>query len=140
MLEVATAFLEQEDYGLTHAQMSELVAYITQRIIPVLGPRIGEILTEIMRGRLAATRTSLEALRPATLARRYEEASGRPVGDLRWPMAYAAIRHGVIMRRVGERMVLFGEREPVDDPEELILHRTQLRAMLDGTYWDDVDL
>lgn len=81
-----------------------------------------------------------DLLRPATLARRYEEASGRPVGDLRWPMAYAAIRHGVIMRRVGERMVAFGEREPVEDPEELILHRTQLRAMLDGTYWDDVDL
>jgi CPA1 family monovalent cation:H+ antiporter len=43
--------------------LGELVDYIPQRIIPVLGPRIGEILTEIIRGRLAATRTALEALR-----------------------------------------------------------------------------
>jgi aminoglycoside phosphotransferase (APT) family kinase protein len=81
-----------------------------------------------------------DLLRPATLAGIYEEVSGRSVGDLRWSMAYAAIRHGVIMRRVGERMVAFGEREPAEDPEELILHRVQLRAMLDGTYWDAVDV
>lgn len=43
--------------------LSELIGYIPQRIVPVLGTRIGEILTEIIRGRLAATRTSLEALR-----------------------------------------------------------------------------
>lgn len=81
-----------------------------------------------------------ELLRPSTVSRLYAEASGRTPGSLLWPMAYAAIRHGVIMRRVGERMIAFGEREPVDDLEELILHRAHLRRMLDGTYWDDVDL
>jgi CPA1 family monovalent cation:H+ antiporter len=43
--------------------LSEILGYIPRRITPVLGPRIGEILTEIVRGRQSATRTSLETLR-----------------------------------------------------------------------------
>lgn len=43
--------------------LSEIASYIPQRIVPVLGRRIGEILTEIVRGRQIATRTSLETLR-----------------------------------------------------------------------------
>lgn len=80
-----------------------------------------------------------DLLKPSTVSRLYAEATGRTPGELLWPMAYAAIRHGVIMRRVGERMIAFGEREPVDDPEELILHSATVRRMLDGSYWDDVD-
>ena len=75
-------------------------------------------------------------LRAERVAGATRRRSGRPVGDLRWPMAYAAIRHGVIMRRVGERMIAFGEREPVADPLELVLHAPTIEAMLDGTYWD----
>ncbi|MCU1498950.1 MAG: Acyl-CoA dehydrogenase family er 11 [Acidimicrobiales bacterium] len=79
-------------------------------------------------------------MRPADLAAAYEAASGRTPGDLTWHLAYAAMRHGVIMRRVTERSVLFGEAERPADPDEMILHRTTLRAMLDGTYWDGIAL
>ena len=46
------------------------------------------------------------------------------------------MRHGVIMRRVTERAVLFGDAVRPTDPDEMIMHRATLRAMLDGTYWD----
>ncbi len=78
--------------------------------------------------------------RPAEVAAAYREASGREVGDLRWPVAYAAMRHGIIMRRVTERSILFGEAQRPDDVDDLIIHRATLRAMLDGTYWPTLGL
>ncbi len=75
---------------------------------------------------------------PGTLAARYQEASGREVGDLTWHIAYAAMRHGVIMRRVTERAVLFGEAIRPADIDEMIIHRATLRQMLDGSYWAKV--
>jgi aminoglycoside phosphotransferase (APT) family kinase protein len=77
---------------------------------------------------------------PIDVARSYAEASGRAPGDLTWHIAFAAIRHGAIMRRVTERSILFGEAEAPDDIDELILHRATLRGILDGTYWSGVAL
>ncbi len=79
-------------------------------------------------------------MRPADLAAAYAEASGRVPGDLTWHLAYAAMRHGIIMRRVTERSILFGEAARPDDVDDMIVHRATLRAMLDGTYWDTVAL
>ena len=64
----------------------------------------------------------------------YTEITGQPVGDLTWYLAYAAMRHGVIMRRVAERQVHYGEAERPVDPDDLIIHRATLRRMLDGSY------
>jgi hypothetical protein len=61
------------------------------------------------------------------------------VGDLTWHIAYAAMRHGVIMRRVTERSIHFGEAEAPADIDDLIIHRDTLRGMLDGSYWSGVD-
>ena len=77
-------------------------------------------------------------MRPADVVATYEAASGRTVGDLRWHMAYAAMRHGVIMRRVTERSIHFGEAVRPESIDDLIIHGATLRSMLDGTYWDDV--
>jgi aminoglycoside phosphotransferase (APT) family kinase protein len=74
------------------------------------------------------------------LAVTYEAVSGRKPGRLRWHVAYAAMRHGVIMRRVTERAVLFGEAVEPEDRDDMIIHRETLRAMLDGSYWDQVGL
>lgn len=74
-------------------------------------------------------------MRAADLAATYTAVTGRPVGDLTWPIAYAAMRHGVIMRRVTERAVLFGEAVEPPDLDDMIIHRATLRAMLDGSYW-----
>jgi len=77
-------------------------------------------------------------LRPADVTAAYHEHSACRLGDLRWPMAYAAFRHGVIMRRIGDRRVAFGEITAPEDPDEGILHRATIRRMLDGTYWGDL--
>lgn len=69
------------------------------------------------------------------LAVTYEAATGHAPGDLTWHIAYAAMRHGVIMRRVTERAVLFGEAVEPPDLDDMIIHRATLREMLDGSYW-----
>ena len=69
----------------------------------------------------------------------YTNATGLAPGDLRWHIAYSAMRHGVIMRRVTERAVLFGEAIEPPDLDDMIIHRATLRAMLDGSYWDAID-
>ena len=79
-----------------------------------------------------------DMFRPVDVAATYTEAAGHPVGDLTWHIAYAAMRHGVIMRRVTERSIHFGEAEAPDDIDDLIIHRATLVAMLDGTYWSGV--
>ncbi len=73
---------------------------------------------------------------PSGVRRVYEDVSGVQVGDLKWYIAYAAIRHGVIMRRVTERSIFFGENEAPEDIDDLIMHRATIEGMLDGTYWD----
>ena len=75
-------------------------------------------------------------MHPDDLAATYREVSGLDIGDLQWSMAYAAMRHGVIMRRVTERAVLFGEAIRPPDIDDMIIHRSTLRQMLDGSYWD----
>jgi aminoglycoside phosphotransferase (APT) family kinase protein len=81
-----------------------------------------------------------DLLRPQDVARQYAALGGREPADLRWFVAYAAIRHGVIMRRVTERSIHFGEADRPDDVDDLILHRATLEAMLDGSYWPRIGL
>jgi aminoglycoside phosphotransferase (APT) family kinase protein len=78
--------------------------------------------------------------RPVEVAESYAKASGREPRDLTWFIAFAAIRHGAIMRRVTERSIFFGEAERPDDIDDLIIHRATLRGILDGSYWSGVAL
>jgi aminoglycoside phosphotransferase (APT) family kinase protein len=79
-----------------------------------------------------------EMLRPVDVREAYAKASGRTLGDLTWHIAYAAIRHGLIMRRIAERSIYFGEATRPDDIDDLIMHRSTLVGMLDGSYWSGV--
>lgn len=81
-----------------------------------------------------------DMFRPAEVVASYAARSGRAPGDLTWHIAFAAMRHGVIMRRVTERSIHFGEAEAPEDIDDLIIHRDTLRGMLDGTYWSRVSL
>ncbi len=81
-----------------------------------------------------------DMFRPVDLSAAYEQRTGRQVGDLTWYLAFAAMRHGAIMRRVTERSIHFGEAEMPDDVDELIMHRATIRAMLEGSYWGRVGL
>jgi len=66
----------------------------------------------------------------------YEAVSGRAVNNLEWFEVYAALRHGMIMTRVIERSVHFGEAEWPDDLDAVIPHRHVLEQMLDGSWWN----
>lgn len=66
----------------------------------------------------------------------YEAAAGAPLTNLEFFEVYAALRHAVVMTRVHERTVRFGQAVWPEDPDEVIYHRPALRRMLDGTYWD----
>jgi aminoglycoside phosphotransferase (APT) family kinase protein len=74
-------------------------------------------------------------LRLDDVAAVYERASGHTPRHLRFFVMYAALRHGIVMTRVQQRSVHFGEIEMPDDPDDLIMHRTTLEQMLDGSYW-----
>jgi aminoglycoside phosphotransferase (APT) family kinase protein len=74
-------------------------------------------------------------MRVADVASSYEAASGHTPRDLEFYLVYAAIRHGIVMSRVQQRSIHFGEAEMPDDPDDLIMHRTLLESMLDGRYW-----
>ena len=74
-------------------------------------------------------------LRPEDIASTYRELTGHAVEDLRWYVTYGALRHAIIMSRISERMVHFGQAEPPADPDDRIPHRATLEAMLDGSYW-----
>jgi aminoglycoside phosphotransferase (APT) family kinase protein len=74
-------------------------------------------------------------LRRDDVAATYESLTGHTPRDLEWFIAYAAVRHGIIMFRIGRRSILFGELEAPDDPDDMIFHRATIEAMLDGSYW-----
>jgi aminoglycoside phosphotransferase (APT) family kinase protein len=64
----------------------------------------------------------------------YERAGGRPPADMDFYELYAALRHGIVMARVHARRVHFGETTWPDDPDDAIMHRSMLEAMLDGSW------
>ncbi|HEV8063457.1 MAG TPA: phosphotransferase family protein, partial [Acidimicrobiales bacterium] len=66
----------------------------------------------------------------------YSAAAGMSVGDLRWYLFYAALRHGIVMYRIARRPIAFGQAVLPDDPNDMIMHRATLEAMLSGEYWD----
>ncbi|MGH9060295.1 MAG: phosphotransferase family protein, partial [Acidimicrobiales bacterium] len=66
---------------------------------------------------------------------RYERLTGYQPRDLDWFMLYASMRFAIIYLRVAQRQLAFGELEMPDDPDDVLLHRAQLEAMLAGTYW-----
>ena len=45
---------------------------------------------------------------------------------------YAALRHGIVMGRVNQRRVRFGEQEAPDEPDGLVNHAATLERMIDG--------
>ncbi len=79
-----------------------------------------------------------EMFTPENVAGHYAEVSGHEPVDLDWFIVYAALRHGIVMTRATRRGVHFGDQAMPDDPDDLVMHRRSLQALLDGTYWTDV--
>lgn len=60
----------------------------------------------------------------------YEDEAGVSLADMRFFEVYAALRHGIIMARTHQRRVHFGEAEPVEHPDDAVMHGARLRAMI----------
>jgi aminoglycoside phosphotransferase (APT) family kinase protein len=71
------------------------------------------------------------------VAAQYAAASGHEPRDLDWFITYAALRHGSVMARVLSRSVAFGEQQMPDDPQDLVMHRRSIDALVAGTYWTE---
>jgi aminoglycoside phosphotransferase (APT) family kinase protein len=76
-------------------------------------------------------------LRRDDVAASYEALTGHAPRHLDWHFVYAALRHGVIMARVQRRSIHFGEATMPEDPDDLVMHRASLEAMLAGSYWSE---
>jgi hypothetical protein len=65
----------------------------------------------------------------------YEKASGHTVRDLEWFEVFAALRFAIVSVRTSTRGIAYGQSAQPDDPDDLIMFRGMLDAMLDGSYW-----
>lgn len=73
-------------------------------------------------------------LRRDDVATQYQRATGHSVRELGFYLVYAAIRHAIVMARIKRRMIHFGEDTAPEDPDDFVLHRPSLQAMLEGSY------
>ncbi len=69
------------------------------------------------------------------VARAYERMTGRIVGPLEWFEVFAALRFAVVSIRTSTRGIAYGTMEQPDDPDDLVMFRTLVEKMLDGSYW-----
>ncbi|MFD4366732.1 phosphotransferase [Rhodococcus sp. NPDC058521] len=69
------------------------------------------------------------------VAEEYEAATGHTPHDLKYHFTYAALRQATIILRIQTRAIHFGQTSMPEDPDGLIMHRTSLEAMLEGSCW-----
>ena len=74
-------------------------------------------------------------MRREDIAADYDRRTGYAPRDLDWYSLYSALRYGTVSVRVQQRSVHFGQAEPPDDPDDMVMHRTAIESMLAGTYW-----
>ena len=65
----------------------------------------------------------------------YERLSGHEVRDLDWFEVFAALRFAIVSIRTSKRGIAYGIMEEPADPDDLIMFRNLLEAMIEGTYW-----
>ncbi|WP_084210992.1 phosphotransferase family protein [Pseudonocardia acaciae] len=68
----------------------------------------------------------------------YEAMSGYRPRDMNFFTLYAALRYAIVLLRVRHRAIRLGRAVVPADPDDMLLHRPALEAMLAGTYWAGV--
>ncbi|WOC11376.1 phosphotransferase family protein [Gordonia sp. MP11Mi] len=68
----------------------------------------------------------------------YERQTGHAPADLDFYTLYAALIHAVIMYRIQCRAIRFGQAAEPADPDDMIMHRASVEAMMAGTYWAEI--
>lgn len=71
-----------------------------------------------------------EMFRPEDVLTTYRSAGGGSIAHLDFYVVYAALRHALVMARVHERRVHFGEVEPPAEPDDAIMHRARLEQLI----------
>jgi aminoglycoside phosphotransferase (APT) family kinase protein len=71
----------------------------------------------------------------ASVVSEYEKLSGHVVRNLDWFEVFAALRFAIVSIRTSKRGIAYGVMEEPADPDDLIMFRSLLEAMLAGTYW-----
>jgi aminoglycoside phosphotransferase (APT) family kinase protein len=74
-------------------------------------------------------------MRTEHVCEQYRELRGVQPMSIRWFIAYAALRHAIVMFRITRRQIRFGEAVMPENPDHAFIHHGTLAAMLDGTYW-----
>ncbi|MGW0803091.1 phosphotransferase family protein [Nonomuraea sp. NPDC002799] len=69
-------------------------------------------------------------MRRDDVCQKYRELTGYEPRDMDFYELYAALRHGIIMARVWQRRIHFGEQPLPDDPDDLVLHRATIEELL----------
>ncbi|MFI7124101.1 phosphotransferase family protein [Nonomuraea sp. NPDC050153] len=64
------------------------------------------------------------------VCQKYRELTGYEPRDMDFYEMYAALRHGIVMARVWQRRIHFGEQPRPDDPDDLVLHRATIEELL----------
>lgn len=77
-------------------------------------------------------------LRREEVAAQYEEATGYTPRNLDFYIFYAAIRHAILMHRIQGRAIAFGQAQPPEDPDDMIMFRGTIEKMIDGVYWSEL--
>ncbi|HEX4489986.1 MAG TPA: phosphotransferase [Acidimicrobiia bacterium] len=65
----------------------------------------------------------------------YERMTNTLLGPLDWFEVFAALRFAVVSLRTSTRGMAYGIMEKPEDPDDLVMFRTLLERMLDGSYW-----
>lgn len=73
-------------------------------------------------------------LRREDVVTEYRNLTGHVPRELDFYVVYAAVRHAIVMARIKRRMIHFHEDTVPDDPDDYVLHRASLDALLSGTY------
>lgn len=110
-----------------------------------VGPRELDIAWMIFIHRFFQDITELAGLDGLTdfltrdqVATDYLALTGYQPQNLDYFTLYAALIHAVIMYRIQTRAIHFGQAVAPEDPDDMIMHRKTLEAMLDGEYWGSI--
>ncbi|MFE0147475.1 phosphotransferase family protein [Nonomuraea sp. NPDC059007] len=71
-------------------------------------------------------------MRRDDVCRKYQELTGYEPRDMDFYEMYAALRHGIIMARVWQRRIHFGEQADPENPDDLVMHRAAIERILAG--------
>lgn len=73
-------------------------------------------------------------LRPADVISQYEELTGRTLVDMKFFFVFAAVRCAIILARIKQRSVHFGDVPQPDTADEYVRHYRMIDQLINDNY------